>query len=82
MNYAQRLKRKRAEIKNIEKNIAQTETEIKILQDNYAKYVTAIYKKGQYNELESLIDASSLQQAIMRTYYLQVFANQREQDLV
>jgi septal ring factor EnvC (AmiA/AmiB activator) len=75
------IKEKEAEIKNIEINIAQTETEIEILQENYAKYVKAIYKKGQYNELESLIDASSLQQALMRTYYLQVFANQREKDL-
>lgn len=75
------IKKKDEEIKTIEKNIAQTESEIKILQDNYAKYVKAIYKKGQYNELESLLDASSFQQAIMRTYYLQVFANQRKLDL-
>ena len=32
-------------------------------------------------KLESLFDASSLQQAVMRTYYLQVFADRREQDL-
>jgi septal ring factor EnvC (AmiA/AmiB activator) len=75
------IKKKEEEIKNIEMNIAQTESEINILQENYAKYVKAIYKKGQYNELESLIDASSLQQALMRTYYLQVFADQREKDL-
>ena len=75
------IREKEEEIKIIEKNIAKTESEIKILQDNYAKYVKAIYKKGQYNELESLLDASSLQQAIMRTYYLQVFAKKREQDL-
>lgn len=75
------IKEKEAEIKNIEKYIVQTESEIKILQDNYAEYVKAIYKKGQYNELESLIDASSLQQALIRTYYLQVFADQRKKDL-
>jgi murein hydrolase activator len=75
------INKKDEKIKIIEKNIAKTESEIKILQDNYAKYVKAIYKKGQYNELESLLDASSFQQAIMRTYYLQVFAKQREQDL-
>ncbi len=75
------IKKKEEEIKTIEKNIARTEKEIKILQNNYAKYVTAIYKKGQYNELESLLDSQTLQQAIMRTYYLQVFAIQREQDL-
>ena len=70
------------EINAVDIKIARTKSEIKILQDNYAKYVVAIYKKGQYNELESLIEASSLQQAILRTYYLQVFAKQREKDLV
>jgi len=75
------IRKKEREINNVEKKITQTESEIKILQDNYAKYVKAIYKKGQYNELESLFDASSLQQAVMRTYYLQVFAKQRAKDL-
>lgn len=76
------INKKEAEIKIVERKIAQTESEVKILQDNYAKYVKVIYKKGQYNELESLFDASSLQQAIMRTYYLQVFSKQREKDLI
>ncbi len=76
------INKKEAEIKIVERKIVQTESEVKILQENYAKYVKAIYKKGQYNELESLFDASSLQQAIMRTYYLQVFSKQREKDLI
>ena len=75
------INKKENEIKIVERKIKQTESEIKILQDNYATYVKAIYKKGRYNELESLLDASSLQQAVMRTYYLQVFAKQREKDL-
>jgi septal ring factor EnvC (AmiA/AmiB activator) len=75
------INKKENEIKIVERKIRQTESEIKILQDNYATYVKAIYKKGQYNELESLFDAASLQQAVMRTYYLQVFAKQREKDL-
>lgn len=73
---------KQNEIISIEKIIAQIESEIKILKDNYAKYVIAVYKKGSYNELESLINSSSLQQAVMRTYYLQVFSKQREKDLI
>jgi len=76
------IKNKDKEIIDIKKKISSIESEIKILQENYAKYVRAIYMKGQYNELESLIDAASFQQAIMRTYYLQVFADHREQDLV
>jgi septal ring factor EnvC (AmiA/AmiB activator) len=76
------ISKKESEIKIVERKIDQTESEVKILQDNYAKYVKAIYKKGQYNELEAIFDASSLQQAIMRNYYLQAFAKQRANDLV
>ncbi|MCU0333084.1 MAG: peptidoglycan DD-metalloendopeptidase family protein, partial [Ignavibacteriaceae bacterium] len=76
------INKKESEIRIVEIKIIKTESEIKILQDNYARYVTAIYKKGQYNELESLFDASTLQQAVMRTYYLQAFAKQREKDLI
>jgi len=76
------IKEKDNEIKKIEKIITLTELEIKSLQDNYAKYVVAVYKKGQYNELESLIDAASFQQVIMRTYYLQVFSTKRGEDLI
>ena len=76
------IKAKEQQIENVQKNIKKITSEINLLQDNYAKYVVAIYKKGEYNQLESLIDASSLQQALMRTYYLQVFADQRGKDLV
>jgi len=75
------INKKDTEIKSVEKKIIQTEEDIKVLQDNYARYVNAIYRKGQYNELESLLDAESVQQALMRTYYLQAFAKQREKDL-
>lgn len=75
------INKKDNEIKTVEKKISKTESEMKVLQDNYARYVKGIYKKGQYNELEALFDAASLQQAIMRTYYLQAFAKQREKDL-
>ena len=75
------IKAKEKQIDFIEKNISETESEIKLLQQNYAKYVVAIYKKGKFDELESLLDASSFQQIIMRTYYLQVFADRRKQDL-
>ncbi|MCW8817023.1 MAG: peptidoglycan DD-metalloendopeptidase family protein [Ignavibacteriaceae bacterium] len=76
------IKDKENEIVQIEKKITVIESEITSLKDNYAKYVTAVYKKGRYNELESLIDSESLQQALMRTYYLQVFSQQREKDLI
>jgi len=73
---------KESEIINTENKIDLIESEITTLKENYAKYVTAIYKKGRYNELESLIHSESLQQALMRNYYLQVFSEQRERDLI
>ena len=76
------IKLKENEINRIENNITLIESEITKLKDNYARYVTAIYKKGKYNELESLINSESLQQALMRTYYLQVFSRQREKNLI
>jgi septal ring factor EnvC (AmiA/AmiB activator) len=76
------IKNKENEILKIEKKISLIKSEIMSLKDNYAKYVTAVYKKGHYNELESLINSESLQQALMRTYYLQVFSHQREKDLI
>lgn len=76
------IKDKESEIVKIETKVTLIESEIMTLKDNYAKYVTAVYKKGHYNELESLINSESLQQALMRTYYLQVFSRQREKDLI
>ena len=76
------IKEKENEIVKIQKKIVGIESEITTLKDNYAKYVTAVYKKGRYNELESLMNSESLQQAMMRTYYLQVFSQNREKDLI
>ena len=75
------IQRKNNEITRIENNISSIEAEIKTLKENYAKYVVAVYKKGNYNELESLINSESLQQALMRNYYLQAFSKQRKKDL-
>jgi septal ring factor EnvC (AmiA/AmiB activator) len=72
---------KQKKIENTKKKISEIESEIKVLMDNYAKYVVAVYKKGSYNELEALVDASSLQQAVLRLHYLQEFSEKRENDL-
>lgn len=68
-------------IDNTKRKLSETESEIKILMDSYARYVVALYKKGSYNELEALVDASSLQQALLRLHYLQEFSEKRENDL-
>ena len=69
------------EITNLEKEIKSIEKEINLLKDNYAKYVVALYKKGTYNELESIVNAESLRQAVVRIHYLHKFSERRKFDL-
>ncbi|HSD63785.1 MAG TPA: peptidoglycan DD-metalloendopeptidase family protein [Ignavibacteriaceae bacterium] len=64
-----------------EKKIKQLETNIKSLKENYAKYVVAVYKHGQPDEVEMLINSASVQQALLRMKYLEKFSDQREKDL-
>jgi len=72
---------KQVQINTTGSQIKSIESEINVLQNNYSKYVVAIYKKGQYNELESIFDAASLQQAIYRAQYLKNFSERRKVDL-
>lgn len=69
------------EITNLKKEIKNIEEEIHLLKDNYAKYVVALYKKGTYNELESIVNAESLRQAAVRIHYLRKFSERRKFDL-
>ena len=69
------------EITNLEKKIKSIEEEINLLKDNYANYVVALYKKGTYNELESIVNAESLRQAVVRIHYLRKFSERRRFDL-
>lgn len=69
------------EINNLRAEIKSIEIEIKILMDNYAKYVVALYKKGPYKELESIFNAESVRQALVRIQYLQKFSDRRKIDL-
>jgi septal ring factor EnvC (AmiA/AmiB activator) len=69
------------EITSLEKEIGSIEEEIDLLKDNYAKYVVALYKKGTYNELESIVNAESLRQAVVRIHYLRKFSERRKFDL-
>ena len=73
---------KQIEINNSISNVSAIEKEIDNLQKNYAKYVKATYKNGTHTELETVLDANSFQQAIIRLEYLKRFSNSREKDLV
>ena len=69
------------EINILSKQIKTIEDETKTITDNYAKYVVALYKKGSYNELESIVNAKSFHQAVVRIHYLRKFSERRKEDL-
>ena len=69
------------EINGLSKQIKSIEDETKVIRDNYAKYVIALYKKGSYNELESIVNAKSFHQAVVRIQYLRKFSERRKEDL-
>jgi murein hydrolase activator len=72
---------KQEDIDFTHQQIEYIEKEIKILQTNYSKYVTSIYKKGKDDELAALLNSESLQQVLIRYKYLQKFSKRREKDL-
>jgi septal ring factor EnvC (AmiA/AmiB activator) len=72
---------KQKEIDTTLNQVAYLEMEIKVLRNNYSKYVVSVYKKGKDNELYSLLDSESMQQALVRYKYLQRFSERRKKDL-
>ncbi|MCU0342356.1 MAG: peptidoglycan DD-metalloendopeptidase family protein [Ignavibacterium sp.] len=72
---------KEKEIKESISNISDIENEIEQLQKNYAKYVAATYKNGKHTEWETVLDANSFQQAVIRLEYLKRFSVSRKKDL-
>lgn len=73
---------KQIEIDNRIKEIKTIEKEIDVLQKNYAKYVISTYKYGGFTEYESILNAESFQQAVIRLEYLKRFSSNRKKDLV
>jgi septal ring factor EnvC (AmiA/AmiB activator) len=70
------------DIKSVQREINRLEKEETRLKDNYANYIRSIYKGINKNEWSYLIGAESIQQAILRYYYLRRFSAQRKKDLV
>lgn len=72
---------KQIEIESTSKEISDIEKEIEQLQENYAKYVKATYKRGSYTDWESIINSESFHQAVIRLEYLKRFSVSRKKDL-
>lgn len=81
LNLKKEEEQKSREIKVSEQKVASIESEINKLKKNYEKYVVAIYKGGQINEWENLLNSDSFNQAILRYKYLKEFSRQRKNDL-
>lgn len=75
-------KLKENEIVLTESEIKKLTSEIKTLQDNYSGYVTGVYKHGNPNQLLSLIDSETFNQALLRYKYLREFSKRRQNDLI
>ncbi|HCY74572.1 MAG TPA: hypothetical protein DHV28_01505 [Ignavibacteriales bacterium] len=73
---------KQNEINKSIQNISEIENEIEQLQKNYARYVQSTYKNGTHTEWETVLDANSFHQAVIRLEYLKRFSVSRKKDLV
>ncbi|MBI5216885.1 MAG: peptidoglycan DD-metalloendopeptidase family protein [Ignavibacteriae bacterium] len=51
------------------------------LKQQYAKYVTRLYKYGRSHDLELLLASKSFNQSLIRSEYLRRFSEQRKKDL-
>ncbi len=74
-------KKKQEEITTSQNSIGEIEKQIELLQKNYEKYVVAIYKYGEKDELAGIFDSESFEQAALRIKYLQRFSEKRGNDL-
>jgi septal ring factor EnvC (AmiA/AmiB activator) len=73
--------KKEYEIEKTSTEIKTLQKDIKLLKENYSKYVVAIYKRGKPDELASVLDADSFEQALLRYKYLEKFSDRRRNDL-
>ncbi len=79
--YRKEEKQKDEQISESEDRITVIGETIKALQDNYAKYIRAIYKHGQPDNFEMVVNSASVQQALLRLKYLDKFSEQRRKDV-
>ncbi len=72
---------KQVQIEQIKKEISLIESEIASIKKTYEKYIISIYKYGKVSELESIVDAKSFNQIILRLKYLREFSERRKSDI-
>jgi septal ring factor EnvC (AmiA/AmiB activator) len=77
----------RADERELQRRIAVTAGELQklkdqltFLKDQYAKYVSSMYRNGRTHDLELLLSSQSVNQFYLRTSYLRRFSEQRKKD--
>lgn len=66
------------EIRLVENNLAELESELNSLVDEYKDTLTYIYKHGRTTELALLLTSTSINQLMVRSYYLRRFDQHRQ----
>ncbi|MEI7812652.1 MAG: peptidoglycan DD-metalloendopeptidase family protein [Ignavibacteria bacterium] len=69
------------EIKLTEVKITDIETVIRKLKDNYTRYIIYLYKYGRNDDLKAILDAGSINKALIRYKYLQRLSVRRQRDI-
>ena len=69
------------DIEGTRRSIGGLNVQLTFLEDHYARYVSAIYRKGTTYDLELLLASKSFNQLLVRSEYLKRFSEQRRKDL-
>lgn len=67
-----------AEIRLVQNNLSNLETKLKSLVEEYKSTLTYIYKYGRTTELALLLTSTSINQLMVRSYYLRRFDQHRQ----
>lgn len=70
------------DIDETRKTTGELHEQVSFLKRNYANYVESAYKYGRTYDLELLLSSRSINQALIRSRYLQRFSDQRRRDIV
>ncbi len=80
-NLSSQERNKQREISNINEDIKKTENRIRTLREDYSKYIVWFYKHGRFSGLKYIINAESLNQALIRYKYLS-YVSQKNREII
>ncbi|MGD8778519.1 MAG: peptidoglycan DD-metalloendopeptidase family protein [Ignavibacteria bacterium] len=80
-NLSSQERNKQKEISNINNEIEKTESKIKTLREDYSQYIVWFYKHGRLSGLKYIINAATLNQALIRYKYLS-YISQKNREII